>query len=133
MFLDRLTEEDFVELMNLCNKEDNYFSGIDSNNTVDLVLTSNEEDRCLENGERYYWLRGVIRGDNPKFIGQYKATDFWMVACDFFTPQRDCSSILREFLAKRFGAEYLDKLYEHNVAMALAEREALAEKLGISR
>ena len=133
MFLDRLSDEDFVELVNLCNGGENYFAGIDLNDTIDLVLISNEVDRCLESGERYYWLRGVKRGDVPKFLGQYKATDYWMASCETFTPQRDCTVILREYLARKFGTEYLNSLYEHNMAMALAEREALAEKIGINR
>ncbi len=133
MFLDRLNDEDFVELVNLCNSGENYFAGIDLNDTIDLVLISNEVDRCLESGERYYWLRGVKRGDIPKFLGQYKATDYWMASCETFTPQRDCTAILREYLAKKFGVEYLDSLYEHNVADALAERKALEAKIGITR
>lgn len=133
MFLDRLSDEDFVDLVNLCNGTENYFAGIDLNDTIDLVLISNEDDRCLESGERYYWLRGVRRGDVPKFIGQYKATDFWMASCEPFTAQRDCTPIFREYMAKKFGTEYLDSLYEHNVASALAERKALEAKIGITR
>ena len=119
MFLDRLSDEDFVELVNLCNHDI-----VLNSPSIDLVLVSNEDDRCLESGERYYWLRGVKRGDIPKFLGQYKATDYWMASCETFTPQRDCTAILREYLAKKFGVEYLDSLYNHNVANALAERKA---------
>ena len=53
MFLDKLSEEEIVELVNLCNMEENRILGFDLNEEIDLVVVSNEEDRRLVTGERF--------------------------------------------------------------------------------
>ncbi len=133
MFLDKLSEEEIVELVNLCNMEENRILGFDLNEEIDFALVSNEEGRRLVSGERYYFLRGIKRGAIPKFIGDYKATDFWMASCLPLHKENDYSHILREFLARKFGTEYLDALYEHHIAEAQEERKDLETKIGITR
>ena len=131
MFLDRLSNEDFVYLINLCINGEIEISDLDENSIVDLALVADEEDRKLVNGDRYFWLRGVRRGEIPKFLGEFKATDFWMASVS--GDSKDYSNILREFLARKFGSEYLDSLYQYHVNCALAERATLEGKLSISR
>ena len=131
MYLDRLSNEDFVCLINLCLFGSPDVSEIDEDRMMDLALVADEEDRRLINGDRYFWIRGVRRGEIPRFNGDFKATDFWMSSSA--QDQTDYTNILREFLARKFGAEYLDSLYAYHVNRALAECAALEEKLGINR
>lgn len=140
MFIEKLDDTDLVNLINLCN------SSLVKYYDKSMVDSVSRETSFIEAGQRwiaFYGQRTPIKNDYESkraitfqkrgVYSIYAVSDFFLVSYDNERPNRDFSNILREYLTRKFGSEYLDALYEFNVTNALKERNYLEGLTGITR
>lgn len=125
-FLDKLTEEEIIELIYYCiscKKEFTELKEVKINN----ITLWNETDRRDINGNRYVIIHSLV--------GKYKANDFYMSSENDINPHLniDFSSQLREFMTRKFGERYIKAFYDMQVQEAKIESERLTDYLNNTR
>lgn len=129
-YITQLGEQDFVELINFCierqNKKyqkDGFPSHISS---IGEVSIHGEIDRRDFEGNRYFW---VCTFDGARVFDSYIVRDFNMEIASIGSYGRhvlvDYTTDMREFMAKRFGKEYIKSLYQYQVSEAEKEMKRL--------
>lgn len=127
-FLNRLSDEDIIDLLNRCidkiNSE-NDKNGIPRQEPyVDTVNISSEPDRRDINGARYMYVEsmsGLLY--NPTVV----IYDFAMESLG--NNARDFSDVLKRFMTETFGEEYLEMLKEKRRTDAQLEVNELKQYL----
>lgn len=129
-FLDKLTKEEIVILINCCI---DYINALEETKIIikephiERVVLWNEVDRRDIYGNRYI----QIKTSN----GDYIANDFYMSSTNVVNPHLnvDLSAPLRVFMTKRFGERYIKALFNMRVGEAEVESERLSEYLNNGR
>lgn len=132
-FFLRLSQDDVKELIADCIKSDLDKGGWSvGNHTADEVLIYVEEDRKDLNGERWAWVRGVSHARSiPNFFASYRVNDFYMSFEEHLS--HEYNNVLRAFMTRKFGEEYIEALYARRVSEATLESKQLTEYLATVR
>jgi len=120
-FLNRLSEEQIIDLINYVNNKDEFV------HFVKQVQIFREPDRCDEFGNQAYL---VNVWDDNFHIGMYSVQDF--IIRDVFE-KADLKDKLREYMTSIFGEEYLNALRNFYVLEADKEIERIKSALGEGR
>ncbi len=129
-YVTRLGEQGFIDLINFCitkQNDRNLESGfLVKDSTVSSVRIHDEMDRRDLDGDRYLW---VCSFDGVKVLDGYVVKDFDMAIdntglCGRATAT-DYTASMREFMAKRFGKEYIKAVYAHQMLKAEKEMNRL--------
>lgn len=134
-FLNQLSEEEILILINLCIASINEQIKEPELETryVDYISIYSGEDSRDMNGNQYAY---VTTGSNGNYIGSpYEISDFNMTAVNHVNPHlsKDFSNVLKEFMTKRFGMPYIQALHDLRVQEADAESKELSQYLGVSK
>lgn len=124
-FINRLNEEQIIELINYGNKkrDPEYFIAA----TFAKIL--NEPDRCDEYGNQEILVNAW---NGNRLIGVYKIQDFKL--CQLVYSKWEIrNDELREYLASIFGAEYLNGLRNYYAIQAEKEVSRIQNALGKGR
>ena len=126
----QLGKQDFIDLINFCiekQKERNVESGMFAPDvTVNGVTIHDEVERGDRVGDRYLWVSSY---DCAKVLDGYVVKDFDMAIDNIGVYGRatatDYTASMREFMARRFGKEYIKAVYQYEVSKAEKEMEHL--------
>lgn len=124
-FINRLNEEQIIELINYKNKKRDPEYFVEATSTKIL----SEPDRCDEYGNQEILVNAW---NGNRLIGVYKIQDFKL--CQLVYSKWEIrNDELREYLAFIFGEEYLNGLREYYAMEAEKEIERIQSSLGKGR
>lgn len=134
-FLNKLSKEEIKELINMsiASVNDQIADQEFHTRYVDYVSILNEFDRVDKNGNQYMLVTTMSQGN---FIGSpYEISDFHMAALNYINSHltKDFSNVLKVFMTKKFGIEYIQALHDLRVQEADEEFLKLSQYLGTTR
>ncbi len=122
VFLKRLSEHQLKELIILCGKAENLaeFERIQSLDDINLQLPDLKEEWDLGN---YLYINAYIGKIFPLFEA-YELNDFEMKECTGYY-KKEYDELLRKYLTRQFGEEYIEYLLNKRVCDAMEEKQKL--------
>lgn len=132
-FFLRLSKDEVIELINLCMADSEAKgSWTSAGDRADEVLIYAEDERQNEDGERYAWVRGISNKSGfPSYFASFRINDFYMCYGDNLPYHYN--EVLRAFMTRKFGEEYIKALYNQRLDEATLESKQLTEYLQIVR
>lgn len=133
-FITKLGEQGFIELINFCIQKQNQRyqeDGIASRiYSVNRIIMHDEIDRKDLDGNRYFWICSFY---NERVLNSYRIKDFEMTVDNIGLYGRniaiDYTKDMREFMAKRYGKEYIKAFFKHQTAETEKEMHRLLDSL----
>lgn len=134
-FITRLEEQDLIELINFCIKKQNEkYQEVGFAKwicLIDNIVVYNEINRKDVEGNCYFW---ICTFNGARVLDNYRIKDFEMMVDNIGLYGRniaiDYTQYMREFMAKHFGKEYIQALFQYQTKQAEKEMQRLLDVLG---
>lgn len=131
-YFNLLTEAEILELVNKCIGAENFAKSYGALDDADYIEVEGQEDRVDLNNNRYFWVQAWNTSRSmSKYIASYEFYDFDVTLSG--QSSEVLNGALRLFMAKRFGKDYVEDLFNYHLAKAQAESDILMSQIKQTR
>lgn len=131
-YFNLLTKEEILEIVNKCISAENFAKSYRVLDEADYIEVEGQEDRVDLNNNRYFWVQAWNTGRLiSKYIASYEFYDFDVTLSG--QSSEVLNGALRLFMAKRFGKDYVEDLFNYHLAKAQAESDILMSQINQTR